>query len=367
MKPLVAAGIAAPTPAPLSRCESAMKTIFSEKHQLQSVETEFYRGKWVEAFEIPRRADLILEAVQRTNLGPVIAPESFGIEPVLAVHDEAFVTFLSKAWEQWTAEVGPIPAYPNIWPPRRSRMIPTVRPGAELGRYAVDMSSPILEGTWEAARAAVDCALTGAKLINQGEKAAFALCRPPGHHAGKDYFGGYCFLNSAAIAAQYFRDTGAERVAVLDIDYHHGNGTQDIFYERGDVLTVSVHGDPVQEYPYYIGFADEIGEGEGAGANLNLPLPWGSDFAGYSTALDAGIRRIRDFAPDRLVVSLGVDTFEEDPISHFRLTSAAYPLIGAKIAALGLPTLFVMEGGYAIGAIGDNAVNVLKGFEQPEP
>lgn len=340
-----------------------MKTIFSDLHALQSVDTEFYRGRWVDAFEIPRRAELVLAEVRRAALGPVIAPDSFDLAPVLAVHDAGFVRFLETAWEAWKAEVGPIPAYPNIWPPRRTRMIPTVRPGAELGRYAVDMSSPVLEGTWKAARAAADCALTGARLIDGGEPAAFALCRPPGHHAGRDYFGGYCFLNNAAIAAQYFRDAGAARVAVLDIDYHHGNGTQDIFYDRGDVLTVSIHGDPVQEYPYYIGFADETGTGAGTGTNLNLPLPWGSDFAAWSAALEQGLARIRDFAPDRLVVSLGVDTFEADPISHFRLTGADYPQIGRRIAGLGLPTLFVMEGGYAIEAIGVNAVNVLKGFE----
>lgn len=340
-----------------------MKTIFSDLHALQSVDTEFYRGRWVDAFEIPRRAELVLEEVKRTGLGPVVGPDSFGTAPLLAVHDAAFLRFLETAWEAWKAEVGPIPAYPNIWPPRRTRMIPTVRPGAELGRYAVDMSSPVLEGTWTAARAAADCALTGVKLIDGGEAAAFALCRPPGHHAGRDYFGGYCFLNNAAIAAQAFRDSGAARVAVLDIDYHHGNGTQDIFYARGDVLTVSIHGDPVQEYPYYIGFADETGEGAGEGANLNLPLPWGADFAAWSGALDQGLDRIRAFAPDRLVVSLGVDTFEEDPISHFRLTGGDYPQIGRRIAALNLPTLFVMEGGYAIEAVGVNAVNVLRGFE----
>lgn len=340
-----------------------MKTIYTETHLLQSVETEFYRGKWVDAFEIPRRADLVLDAVRRRELGPVIAPEAFDLAPILAVHDAAFVDFLQRIWGEWVEEVGPIPAYPNVWPPRRSRMIPTVRPGAELGRYAIDMSSPILEGTWQAVRGAVDCALTGAALVNAGEAAAFALCRPPGHHAGRDYFGGYCFLNSAAIAAQYFRDTGAARVATLDIDYHHGNGTQDIFYDRGDVLNVSVHGDPVQEYPYYIGFADEMGTGAGEGANLNLPLPWGSDFSHWGAALDQGLSRIAEFAPDRLVVSLGVDAFEEDPISHFKLKGGDFTEAGRRIGALGIPTLFVMEGGYAIEAIGTNAVNVLQGFE----
>ena len=338
-----------------------MKTVFSDLHRLQTVETEFYRGKWVEAFEIPRRADLVLDAVRHADLGPVIEPESFDLAPVLAVHDPQFVRFLENAWRDWLAEVGPIPAYPNVWPPRRSRMISTVRPGAELGRYAVDMSSPIIEGTWQAARAAVDCALTGAKLINAGESSAFALCRPPGHHSGRDYFGGYCFLNNAAIAAHYFRDTGAERVAVLDIDYHHGNGTQDIFYDRADVLTVSIHGDPRQEYPYYMGFADETGENAGQGFNVNLPLAWGSAFPEWSAALHQAIQRIAAFAPDRLVVSLGVDTFEEDPISHFALKSSDFLEIGRRISALAIPVLFVMEGGYAIEALGTNAVNVLKG------
>mgnify|MGYP001765400499 CR=1 FL=1 len=342
-----------------------MKTVFTEAHALQSVETEFYRGKWVEAFEIPRRAELVLAAVRQAGLGPVIAPLGFGLAPVQAVHDAAFLRFLETLWDDWVAEVGETPAYPNIWPPRRTRMIPTRRPGAELGRYAVDMSSPILKGTWQAARAAVDCALTGASLIEAGERAAFALCRPPGHHAGRDYFGGYCFLNNAAIAAQWFRDAGAARVAVLDVDYHHGNGTQDIFYDRGDVLTLSIHADPVQEYPYYIGFADETGSGAGQDANLNLPLPWGSDFTAWGAAMDRALATLRAFAPDRLVVSLGVDAFDGDPISRFRLQGADFLEIGRRIGRLGLPTLFVMEGGYAVAAIGDNVVNVLRGFQAP--
>ncbi len=338
-----------------------MKTVYSDHHKLQSVETEFYRGKWVEAFEIPRRAQLVLDAVRRADLGPIVEPKGFDLAPVLAVHDPDFVRFLENVWAEWVAEVGPIPAYPNVWPPRRTRMIPTIRPGAELGRYAVDMSSPILEGTWRAARAAVDCALTGADFINAGDPSAFALCRPPGHHSGRDYYGGYCFLNNAAIAAQYFRDTGARRVAVLDVDYHHGNGTQDIFYDRDDILTVSIHGDPVQEYPYYIGFADETGHGAGEGFNLNLPLPWGTDFSIWKAALDQAIDRIAAFAPDRLVVSLGVDAFEEDPISRFKLKGPDFVEIGRAIGALKVPALFVMEGGYAIEAIGTNVANVLAG------
>ncbi|WP_118135461.1 histone deacetylase family protein [Oceanicella sp. SM1341] len=338
-----------------------MQIIHSEDHRLQDVPTEFYRGRWVEAFETPRRAELVLAAVQRAFPGPVLAPRRFGTAPLLAVHDAGFIDFLATIWERWEAETGPTPAYPNVWPPRRSRMIPTTRPGAELGRYAIDMSSPVLAGTWQAAQSAADCALTGAALVDAGAPAAFALCRPPGHHAGRDYFGGYCFLNNAAIAARAFRDAGAARVAVLDIDYHHGNGTQDIFYACADVLTVSLHADPVQDYPYYAGFADETGEGEGAGCNLNLPLPWGTGYAGWGDALSRALARIAAFAPQRLVVSLGVDAFEGDPISRFRLRGADFADIGRRIGGLGLPTLFVMEGGYAVEAIGDNVASVLGG------
>jgi acetoin utilization deacetylase AcuC-like enzyme len=244
-------------------------------------------------------------------------------------------------------------------------MIPTRRPGAELGRYAVDMSSPILKGTWQAARAAVDCALTGASLIEAGERAAFALCRPPGHHAGRDYFGGYCFLNNAAIAAQWFRDAGAARVAVLDVDYHHGNGTQDIFYDRGDVLTAV---DPCRSgagIPLLHRFRRRDRHRRGAGRQPEPALPWGSDFTAWGAAMDRALAALRAFAPDRLVVSLGVDAFDGDPISRFRLQGADFLEIGRRIGRLGLPTLFVMEGGYAVAAIGDNVVNVLRGFQAP--
>ena len=339
-----------------------MKTVYTTDHALQHAPTEFYRGRQVDAFEIPRRAELILAEVERAALGPVIAPRDFGTEPILRVHDAGLVNFLATAWEAWKAETGPVLAYPNVWPPRRSRMIPTERPGAELGRYVVDMSSPVMEGTWQAARSAVNVGLTAAKLVEEGEPAAFALCRPPGHHAGRDYFGGYCFLNNAAVAAQFFRDHGASRVAVLDVDYHHGNGTQDIFYHREDVLTVSIHADPVAEYPYYLGFADETGEGAGEGFNLNLTLAAGSEWKAYDAALRSALERIDRFAADRLVVSLGVDTFEEDPISRLHLKRPDFARIGEAVAALRLPTLFVMEGGYAIEAIGVNTVNVLRGF-----
>ncbi|WP_455774165.1 histone deacetylase family protein, partial [Burkholderia stabilis] len=194
-------------------------------------------------------------------------------------------------------------------------------------------------------------------------RAAFALCRPPGHHAGREYMGGYCYLNNAAIAAQHGIAQGAARVAVLDVDFHHGNGTQDIFYERADVLFASIHGEPHVSYPYFSGYADERGAGAGEGFNLNLPLPKGTQWDTYATALGHAADAIVAHAPDLLVVSLGVDTFEHDPISHFRLRSPDYLRIGEALARLNLPTLFVMEGGYMVEEIGINAVNVLLGFE----
>ena len=200
-------------------------------------------------------------------------------------------------------------------------------------------------------------------LLRQGERAAFALCRPPGHHAAAAAMGGYCYLNNAAIAVQALRDLGVARVAVLDVDYHHGNGTQSIFYDRADVFFVSLHGDPRVEYPYFLGHADERGSGTGLGCNLNLPLPLGTAWSGYGPALDGACQAIATYGPEVLVVSLGVDTFEADPISKFKLTSDDYLRIGRRIASLRRPTLFVFEGGYAVDAVGVNAVNVLQGFE----
>ena len=235
----------------------------------------------------------------------------------------------------------------------------------KLGYYAMAAETSISAGSWEAACASADVALTAAARIRVGERGVFALCRPPGHHAARDLYGGYCFLNNAAIAAQYLRDHGSSRVAILDVDFHHGNGTQDIFYERSDVLYSSIHGDPLEAFPYFAGYADEIGAGEGVGYNQNLPLPRGSDFGAWRVALDAALARIDRFAPSALVVSLGVDTFEHDPISFFKLRSDDFTRYGRLIGALRIPTLFALEGGYAVAEIGVNAVNVLQGFEAP--
>jgi acetoin utilization deacetylase AcuC-like enzyme len=224
------------------------------------------------------------------------------------------------------------------------------------------METAITAGTWEATMSSAASVQTAQQLIANGEPCAFALCRPPGHHATTDMYGGYCFLNNAAIAAQMFLDQGAKRIAILDVDFHHGNGTQDIFYRRKDVLFVSLHGQPEDAFPYFLGYRDERGEGDGEGFNLNYPLPPGTGYGKWGPALADGLKQIRKYGPDALVVSLGVDTFKDDPISFFKLKSDDFARYGERIAGLHLPTLFVMEGGYAIDAIGINTVNVLEGF-----
>jgi acetoin utilization deacetylase AcuC-like enzyme len=233
---------------------------------------------------------------------------------------------------------------------------------ARVGLYSFDAGTPLGAGTWEAALAGAACAIDAARAVAAGAGVAMVLTRPPGHHAGADFFGGYCFLNNSALAAQALRDAGADRVAVVDVDYHHGNGTQSIFYERDDVFTASIHGDPTTEYPFYLGYADELGRGRGEGCNLNLPLPSGTGFASWQQALLRALAEVRRHGAEALVVPLGVDTFEGDPISRFTLRSGDFVQIGRMLASAGLPTVFVMEGGYAVAEVGVNVVNVLDGF-----
>jgi acetoin utilization deacetylase AcuC-like enzyme len=321
-----------------------------------------YGGELVAPHECAQRAEFVLGRVKATGLGDIIAPSQFGLEPVVRVHDAEFVEFLSSAWTEWLDAGNRGEAIPDCWPARRMAVRRPNSITGKLGYYAMAAETSISAGSWEAACASADVALTAAARLATGERGAFALCRPPGHHAARDLYGGYCFLNNAAIAAQYLRDHGNERVAILDVDFHHGNGTQDIFYARSDVLYCSIHGDPLDAFPYFAGYADEIGSGEGTGYNLNLPLPRGTDFRVWRAALETALARIVKFAPGALVVSLGVDTFENDPISFFKLKTDDFARYGRLISALGLPTLFVLEGGYAVAEIGVNAVNVLQEF-----
>ncbi len=345
-----------------------MLTLYNDKHALHQGKVEMFRGELVPCFEVPARADFVLKELQARQLGEIAAPEDFPDSAITRIHSQRYVDFLAGAWDEWVA-LDPAnaqrDAIPSYWPIRgfRSDVLPASFP-ARLGLFSFDAGSPLTAGTWAAARAGACCALTAAGKVLAGERAAFALSRPPGHHAGLDFFGGYCFLNNAALAAQALRDAGLDRVAVLDVDYHHGNGTQAIFYDRADVFFASVHGDPHTEYPYYLGYADERGQGAGLGCNLNLPLPRGSGFAPWRAALAQALAAIAGFRAQALVVSLGVDTFEGDPISGFGLRSADYLAIGEDLAAAGLPTVFVFEGGYAVAEVGVNTVNVLDGFRQ---
>ena len=344
-----------------------MISVFSKAHLLRNVRTELSGGQLVAPHECPERASMVLERIRAVRLGDIVAPEAFGLEPVLRIHNPDFVAFLASAWSEWVATGNLGEAIPDCWPARRMTQRCPASIVGKLGYYAMAGETSISGGTWEAVQAAADVALTGAKIVMRGARSAFALCRPPGHHAAKDLYGGYCFLNNAAVAAQYCRDNGASRVAVLDIDFHHGNGTQDIFYERSDVLYASLHGDPAHAFPYFSGYADEAGRGAGMGFNVNIPLPVETGFTQWRTALEELLQHIRQFRADALVVSLGVDTFAQDPISFFRLQSTDYLAVGRLLGEMSIPTLFVFEGGYAVAAVGINTANVLLGFEETAP
>jgi len=341
-----------------------MDIVYSDQHHAHRGEFEFFRGELVPCFEKPERADFVLKAVRAAGLGEVLPPEPHPLAAIERVHAPRYLRFLERAWGLWSAGGQTRDALPAVWPIRGFRH--DVEPDnfiAQLGLYSFDSGTPFTAGTWQAARLGADIALTAAARLQHGARAAFALSRPPGHHAGADFLGGYCFINNAAVAAQAFIDGGARRVAVLDVDYHHGNGTQAIFYDRADVLFQSIHGDPKTEYPFYLGHADETGVGEGVGFNQNYPLPAGSSNAAWFGALASACGRIRAHAPDALVISLGVDTFVGDPISKFQLDAPEYRQLGTELAALGLPTLFVLEGGYAVAEIGDNVAHVLTAFD----
>lgn len=345
-----------------------MLTFYNDRHALHHGKVEMFRGELVPCFEIPARADYVLQELRARKQGAIEPPSAMDDAVITRVHAPRYVDFLRGAWDEWVA-LDPAnaqrDAIPSYWPIRtfRSDVLPASF-HARMGLFSYDAGSPLTSGTWAAAREGAAGAWSAARHVAQSGRAAFALTRPPGHHAGADFFGGYCFLNNAAIAAQALRDAGFARVAVLDIDYHHGNGTQAIFYNRADVLTVSVHGDPHTEYPYYLGYADERGAGAGLGFNLNLPLARGTGFVAWRAALATALQTIAAFGADALVVAMGLDTFEGDPISGFGLKSPDYLQAGGDIGAAGLPTVFTFEGGYAVAAVGVNAVNILQGFEE---
>jgi acetoin utilization deacetylase AcuC-like enzyme len=340
-----------------------MDTYYTDAHLAHAPAKEFLDGELVDVFEKPERAEMILNAVRTAGLGAVYAPGDYGLAPVERVHDADYLDFLRGAYARWLDDGrGPGPVYPDTFYKAPFSHRPT-KVGAQAGIYVMDLSAPITGGTWGAAVQSAQVALSAAAQVRDGARAAFGLCRPPGHHAHANIAGGYCYLNNVAIAAQHLRDQGAKRVAILDIDVHHGNGTQHLFYARDDVFFASLHGHPDWEYPYFLGAEIETGTGAGAGFNANFPLPKGADTAHFLNALDAACGRIAAFAPDYLLVSLGVDTYVDDPIGGLAVGADGFAPIGSRIAQLGAPTVFIMEGGYAIAQLGLNVASVLTGFD----
>jgi acetoin utilization deacetylase AcuC-like enzyme len=347
-----------------------MLVVQNARHELHAGRLELYRGRLIPCYETPARLEYVAAELRRRGRAEWRAPGEADQTLLERVHSRRYLDFLAGAWQEWIA-LDPAnadsDALPAVWPAHglRNDVAPT-NFTARLGLFSFDAGSPLTAGTWPAAQVGAACAIAAARHVagKDGHRGAFALTRPPGHHAGIRFFGGYCFLNNAAIAAEALREAGADRVAVLDIDFHHGNGTQDIFYERGDVLTVSVHGDPRTEYPFYLGYADEVGTGPGEGCNLNMPLPPRvTGYREWSAALAHGLAAIARFGADALVVALGVDTFAGDPISSFTLASGDYLRVGEAISGARLPTVFTFEGGYAVAEIGINVANLLDGFD----
>jgi len=323
--------------------------VVNDRHDIHHVRERGY-------VEAPVRIPAILDELRRTALFETVELERFGPKHVEAVHDKAFVRFLKAA----SANVSPGKSvYPYVFPIRNRARPPQSLP-LRAGYYCIDTFTPLNENAYRAAVRAVDCALTAARHILDGRRLAYALVRPPGHHAERASFGGFCYLNSAAVAAHFLSANG--RVAVLDVDYHHGNGTQDIFYDRSDVLTVSIHGHPRFTYPYFSGYDDETGTGAGRGFNLNLPLPEGIGADTYARTLERALERIRKFSPAFLVVSLGLDVARGDPTGSWLLGARDFRRNGAAIGALGLPTLVVQEGGYRTRTLGVNARHFFEGL-----
>src|SRR5215217_2914977 len=339
-----------------------MDVYYSEAHRKHNPPFELFDGGLRTPYmENPDRIDKILDALHATEWAEILEPTGFGLEPIYTIHDKDYIDFLASCWTEWLASeaMDKSTLLPATFALRRHPQKPTSLLG-RAGYYIMDLSACIVEGTFQAARASANCALSAAEAIVNGKRTAFALCRPPGHHAGKDYAGGYCFINNASVAANRLSMKG--KVALLDVDYHCGNGTQDIFYERADVLTISLHADPNFEYPYYAGYAQETGLGAGLGFHKNFLLEKGTEDARYLLALAEALGLIREFSPVYLVLSAGMDIYADDPLGKVRVTTGGIREIGKRISALDLPTVIVMEGGYNNEALGRNIVEFLSPF-----
>jgi acetoin utilization deacetylase AcuC-like enzyme len=352
-----------------------MRVVYSPRHLAHDIDTETFMGVTVPANDVAERAERIRTALDADGGFTFTEPTDHGEAPITAVHDEGLVRFLEVAWSDVRAQAIPraflsADTYPNVAMfegmstdaiERHVREPSHV--GGRAGFWGLDSAAPLVAGTYDAARAAVDVALTTMDLVLGGATAAYGLCRPPGHHAARSMYGGYCFFNNAAIVAEALTKATGEGVAILDVDYHHGNGSQQIFWQRGDVRYVSIHADPERAYPYFLGRADETGEGEGAGENLNIPLRAGATNADYLEATDRAIDAIGAGPGSIVVISLGFDTYGLDPIGDFALTTDAYHEVGQRVAGLGRRLVILQEGGYHRPSLGENARAWLRGAE----
>jgi acetoin utilization deacetylase AcuC-like enzyme/GNAT superfamily N-acetyltransferase len=331
--------------------ERGVALLVNDKHAIHHIRERGY-------VQSPVRVEAILKEIMPSGLFARLPVQSFNEDHIRAVHKGSFVDYLKRACALVPEGTS---IYPYVFPIRNAARPPKDLP-LRAGYYCIDTFTPLNRNVWPAAERAVDCALTGARHLLEGFRAAYALVRPPGHHAERRSFGGFCYLNSAAVAANYLSRFGT--VAVLDVDYHHGNGTQDIFYARSDVLTVSIHGHPRFTFPYFSGFEDEKGEGAGAGYNLNIPLQENLDGSAYRAALETALRRVRRFRPRYLVIAFGLDTARGDPTGSFTLRARDFSENGRLLGALRLPTLVVQEGGYRTRSLGTNARHFFGGLWQ---
>ena len=338
-----------------------MRVFADERHLKHRPETFLIRGRPHLNLEQPERALHLRHALERA--GYTISPaRDFGLEPVARVHTDRYLRFLQQAHARWCALDDAAPeVIPNAFPVAPEAGYPTSVVG-QAGFHMGDMACPINAGTWQAAYGSAQVALSAADAVLNGASVSYGLCRPPGHHAYADRAAGYCFLNNAAIAAQHCLDRGCARVTILDLDVHHGNGTQDIFYARSDVQFVSLHADPSEFYPFFWGYVDQTGEGSGTGSTVNIPLPLGCTGDTYLHTMKTVVQKIDTGAPDVLIVSLGLDTFIGDPYAAFALCTSDFEKVSSELAQKSMPTVIVQEGGYICPELGENLIAFLKSY-----
>ncbi len=346
--------------------------VYSPDHARHAADTGTWVGVTIPSEEVPERIDVIV-AELRASGHQIIDAVAHDDAVLKTVHDSDFVEYMRGAYQAWV-DWGYLddPGQPQVTAyafPTQQFLSPhplrlPASPGALAGVYAMDTMTQIGDGTFEGARAAVDASQTAADVVVAGSPSAYAACRPPGHHAGRSFFGGSCYLNNAAVAAQTLRDGGFERVAVIDIDAHHGNGTQQIFYDRADVVYSSVHVDPAKGwFPHFVGHADEIGFGAGVGANLNVPIKPGLGDREWLAGIDTIVGFVQSAGATAVVVSLGVDAAISDPESPLQITEDGFAGAGERVASLGLPTVLVQEGGYDLATLGGLVRATLDGFD----